>query len=82
MKKVGFRIFVIVCAVLVPALFVLNAIQADRYMKVQNEIKALEQKQAALVEENKRLITDISPVAYTHIRAHETLMNVVWRGGD
>ena len=62
MKKenVGFRIFVIVCAVLVPALFVLNANQADRYMKVQNEIKVLEQKQAALVEENKRLITDIS----------------------
>ncbi len=49
MKKenVGFRIFVIVCAVLVPALFVLNAIQADRYMKVQNEIKVLEQKQAS-----------------------------------
>lgn len=59
-EKIGFKIFVIVSAVLVPALFVLNAVQADRYMKVQNEIKELEQKQAELVEENKRLITDIS----------------------
>lgn len=59
-KKIGFKIFVIASAVLVPFLFVLNSIQAERYMKVQNEIKELEQKQAALVEENKRLITDIS----------------------
>ena len=41
-------------------LFALNAMQAARYMKVQNEVKALEQKQVELVEENKRLITDIS----------------------
>ena len=34
--------------------------QAARYMKIQNEVKALEQKQVELVEENKRLITDIS----------------------
>lgn len=54
------RVFVIACAVLVPLLFALNAIQADRYMKAQDEIKALEQKQVELVEENKRLITDIS----------------------
>ena len=54
------RLLVIFCAVLVPLLFALNAIQADRYMKAQNEIKALEQKQVELVEENKRLITDIS----------------------
>ena len=45
---------------MVPLLFILNAIQADRYMRAQDEIKALEQKQVELVEENKRLITDIS----------------------
>lgn len=54
------RLLVVFCAVLVPLLFALNAIQADRYMKAQDEIKALEQKQVELVEENKRLITDIS----------------------
>lgn len=59
-KNLGWKIFTIVCAILVPALFALNAMQAARYMKVQNEVKALEQKQVELVEENKRLITDIS----------------------
>ncbi|MBR5096049.1 MAG: cell division protein FtsL [Treponema sp.] len=59
-KNLGWKIFTIVCAVLVPLLFALNAMQAARYMKVQNEVKALEQKQVELVEENKRLITDIS----------------------
>ena len=54
------KIATIVCALLVPLLFALNAMQAARYMKVQNEVKALEQKQVELVEENKRLITDIS----------------------
>ena len=36
------RLLVIFCAVLVPLLFALNAIQADRYMKAQDEIKAPE----------------------------------------
>lgn len=59
-KNLGWKIFTIACAVLVPLLFALNAMQAARYMKIQNEVKALEQKQVELVEENKRLITDIS----------------------
>lgn len=59
-KNFGWKIFTIVCALLVPLLFALNAMQAARYMKVQKEVKALEQKQVELVEENKRLITDIS----------------------
>ncbi len=59
-KDLGWKIFTIACAVLVPILFALNAMQADRYMKAQDEIKQLEQKQVELVEENKRLITDIS----------------------
>ncbi|MBQ7619595.1 MAG: cell division protein FtsL [Treponema sp.] len=59
-RDLTWRIVTITCALLVPLLFALNAIQADRYMKAQDEIKALEQKQVELVEENKRLITDIS----------------------
>ncbi|MCR5046193.1 MAG: cell division protein FtsL [Treponema sp.] len=54
------KLLVIACAVLVPLLFALNAVQADRYMRAQDEIRALEKKQVELVEENKRLITDIS----------------------
>ncbi len=48
------------CAAMIPALFVLYAFQADRYMKIENEVHALEAEQVRLVEENKRLITDIS----------------------
>ena len=47
-------------ASLIPGLLILNAIQAERYMKVEREVRALEKKQVQLVEENKKLITDIS----------------------
>ncbi len=62
MKERSFvwKIVTIACAVLVPLLFALNAIQAARYLKVQSEVKSLERKQVELIEENKRLITDIS----------------------
>ena len=59
-KDLGWKIFTIACAALVPILFALNAMQADRYMKAQDEIKQLEQKQVELVEENKRLITELA----------------------
>lgn len=50
----------IVVAILIPGLLILNAIQAERYMQIQREVEALEQKQIQLVEENKKLIIDIS----------------------
>lgn len=63
MKNVS-RIFKNVCyiliAVLIPGLLILNAVQAERYMQMEREIRALEKKQVQLVEENKKLITDIS----------------------
>ena len=59
--KNGFKtIFYIVIAVMIPGLLILNAIQAERYMKIQREVEELEKKQIKLVEENKKLITDIS----------------------
>ena len=54
------NIFYIFIAILIPGLLILNAIQAERYMKVEREVRALEKKQVQLVEENKKLITDIS----------------------
>jgi cell division protein FtsL len=48
------------CAIMIPGLFILNAVQASRYVRLENEIKELEQKQVKLVEENRKLITDIS----------------------
>ena len=60
MKNVLKYIFVCICAATVPALLVINSIQARRYKKLEKEVTALEKKQVELVEENKRLITDIS----------------------
>jgi cell division protein FtsL len=54
------KLFYIVVAILIPGLLILNAIQAERYMQIQREVEALEQKQIQLVEENKKLIIDIS----------------------
>ncbi len=54
------KLFYIVVAILIPGLLILNAVQAERYMQIQREVEALEQKQIQLVEENKKLIIDIS----------------------
>lgn len=53
-------IFYVVVAALIPALLMLNAIQAERYMKIEQDIRALEMMQKQLVEENQKLIIDIS----------------------
>ena len=58
--KIFQKIFYIAVAVLIPGLLILNAIQAERYMKIEREIKELEKKQLQLVEENEKLITDMS----------------------
>ena len=44
----------------IPALLILNAAQARRYSDLRTEVIELEKKQADLIEENKKLITDIS----------------------
>lgn len=38
----------------------MNAMQTRRYEDLVNEVSALEKKQETLIEENKRLVTDIS----------------------
>ena len=43
--KVLKKIFYVAVAVLIPGLLILNAIQAERYMKIEREIKELEKKQ-------------------------------------
>ena len=59
-KKTFKVIFYILVAIMIPGLLILNAIQAERYMQIEREVRELEQKQIELVEENKKLITDIS----------------------
>lgn len=54
------KLFMYAAAVLIPALLVIDAVQASRYKKLQREVTFLENKQVELVEENRRLISDIS----------------------
>ncbi len=54
------RIAVISAAVLIPSLLVLDAFQSQRYAKIQKQVTGLEDKQTELVEENRKLVTDIS----------------------
>jgi cell division protein FtsL len=59
-KELRIRILVCLAAFAIPALLVLDTMQARRYAKLENQVKDLEQQQTQLVEENKKLVTDIS----------------------
>ena len=54
------RIWSYVFAIAIPALLVLQAVQSYKYKKLRSEIAALEKKQVELVEQNRKLISDIS----------------------
>jgi cell division protein FtsL len=49
-----------ILAACIPALLALDSIQSKRYAELNAEITSLEKTQAQLVEENRKLITDIS----------------------
>lgn len=46
--------------VLIPLLLALDAFQAHRYAKLKSELAKLEAKQVEIVEQNRKLISDIS----------------------
>lgn len=52
-------------ALCIPGLLVFNAIQARKYAELEQQVLDLEKKQSDLVEENKKLITDISILSRT-----------------
>ncbi len=62
MKKKNFisSVLVYFIALLIPLLLVLQTIQVHKYKTLQSEVKELERKQVELVEENRKLISDIS----------------------
>ncbi|MDD5789908.1 MAG: cell division protein FtsL [Spirochaetia bacterium] len=62
MKKNGFKagLFICLATVLIPVLLVFQTVQSYRYKKLRAEIKQLEEKQVELVEQNRKLISDIS----------------------
>ncbi|MBR6153035.1 MAG: cell division protein FtsL [Treponema sp.] len=63
MSKVGFIVrivFVCLAAISIPAMLMIDAVQARKYTDLKNQVIDLEEKQSELIEENKKLITDIS----------------------
>ena len=71
MSKVGFIVrivFVCLAAISIPAMLMIDAVQARKYTDLKNQVIDLEEKQyetlchseRQIIEENKKLITDIS----------------------
>ncbi len=50
-------------ALCIPAFLIVNAVQSRKYIELRNDVIELEKKQEKLVEENKRLITEISQLS-------------------
>lgn len=57
-NKIRFAAYAAV--ILIPILLFLDAVQARRYASLKAELVRLENRQAELVEKNKKLISDIS----------------------
>ncbi|MBO6176548.1 MAG: cell division protein FtsL [Treponema sp.] len=53
----------VLMAVSIPLLLVLNGLQAKRYKVLEREMEAVKEKTVELIEENKKLNTDISVLA-------------------
>ena len=58
----GIARLLLVCffALCVPALLIIDGIHARKYTDLEKQVVELEKKQQRLIEENKKLITDIS----------------------
>ena len=55
--------FVCVLALAIPALLVLNVLQAKKYAQLENDTKEIERKQYEVIEQNKRLVAEISKLS-------------------
>ena len=64
-KELVKNISICFIALAIPLFLMLNGIQARRFSSVENDIKKLEERQKALIEENKNLITGISVLSST-----------------
>lgn len=54
------KILMLLLVLTIPAMLFLYALQAKKYTDLNKEIMELERKQEKLIEENKRLVSDIS----------------------
>lgn len=53
-------ILIVIFTISIPSLLVLYALQAKRYTDLEKNIRDLEQKQIQLIEENKKIVSEIS----------------------
>ncbi len=53
-------LFVCLFALCVPALLIIDGVHARKYTDLERQVEELEKRQQQLIEENKKLITDIS----------------------
>ena len=54
------KLLLCVLAFAIPVMLYLYAIQAKRYTDLEKDLRELERKQAELIEQNKKLVSDIS----------------------
>lgn len=59
-RKVINSILISIFTISIPSLLILYALQAKRYTDLEKNIRELEQKQVQLIEENKKIISEIS----------------------
>ena len=64
-KELLSKILTCVLAISIPFLLLILGIQAKKYAELSKEVSDLEKKQEQLVEENKKLISDISLLSST-----------------
>ncbi len=62
--KVFFQIlFIVLLALMIPGLLIIYGFQAKKYSTLYEDVVGLEKKQEQLIEQNKKLISDISLVS-------------------
>ncbi len=59
-KNIIIKISLCLFVLMTPLMLCLYGLQARKYSKLTMEIKALEEKQSKLIEENKRIVNEIS----------------------
>lgn len=59
-RDVIYKFFLCLIVLSIPAMLCLYAAQARKYTTLTKEIKDLEKKQEKLIEENKKLVSDIA----------------------
>lgn len=64
-KEIRRTLAVCLVAAAIPALLIVNGIQARRFANLSDEVDRLERRQEELIEENKKIVTDISLLSST-----------------